>query len=430
MKFIADLHIHSKFSRATSKDMTVDYLAYWAKVKGISLLATGDFTHPEWFFLLKEKLEPAGNGFFCLKNNLRAPETPYFRNISLSPRDVFFILSTEISFIYSKGGKVRKIHLMLLAPDFESVERINNRLQGAGNLHSDGRPILGMDVKAFTRMVANTAPNCAVIPSHIWTPWFSLFGANSGFDAIEECFEEMTPFIFALETGLSSDPAMNWRLSALDRFALVSNSDAHSPSKIGREANVFNTDFSYKGLINALKSKNPEKFLRTIEFFPEEGKYHFDGHRKCGIVLSPSESIKNNDRCPKCGKPLTIGVLHRVEQLADRDTSTQVPGKIPFCNLIPLNEIIGQAIGKSPESQAVWDIYFKFIYEFGTEFAVLTEVPVPELARSAGEKISHGLDRMRQGKVKISPGHDGEYGLIKIFEDETSAEAEPQLSLF
>ena len=237
---------------------------------------------------------------------------------------------------------------MLLAPDFESVERVNSRLQAVGNLVSDGRPILGLDVRLFCRMVADAAPRAVVIPSHIWTPWFSLFGANSGFDAIEECFEEMTPSIFALETGLSSDPPMNWRLSALDRFALVSNSDAHSPSKIGREANAFDTDFSFRGLIDALRTNDPAKFLYTVEFFPEEGKYHYDGHRKCGVVSAPRESLKTGDLCPKCGKKLTIGVLHRVEELADREAGGGRPGRIPYKSLIPLNEVIAEAVGKTP----------------------------------------------------------------------------------
>jgi len=283
MKFIADLHIHSKFSRATSRDMNLDTLAYWAKIKGIQLLATADFTHPEWLFLIRDKLESEGNGFYKLRNII-ASQNDYVKTVPVSPEDVSFILSTEICFIYSKKGKVRKIHLLILAPDFESVDRINRKLSGLGNLRSDGRPILGMDAKAFAKIVAELCPRCVVIPSHIWTPWFSLFGANSGFDAIEECFEEMTPFIFALETGLSSDPPMNWRLSCLDKYALVSNSDAHSPSRLGREANAFNTDFSYDGLVQAIKSKDPEKFTYTVEFFPEEGKYHYDGHRKCGVI--------------------------------------------------------------------------------------------------------------------------------------------------
>jgi len=431
MRFIADLHIHSKFSRATSRDMVIDSLARWAGVKGLSLVATGDFTHPEWLFLMKEKLEPAGNGFLRLKNGAPAPESSPFHGLSFSPADVSFVLSTELSFIYSKGGKVRKIHAMLLAPDLESVERINGRLQAVGNLASDGRPILGMDVRLFCRMVAETCPRCVVIPSHIWTPWFSLFGANSGFDSIEECFEDMTPFIFALETGLSSDPAMNRRLSALDRYALISNSDAHSPSKLGREANVFDTEFSYRGLVDALRTNDPAKFLETIEFFPEEGKYHFDGHRKCGVACSPRESMKTGDLCPKCGKRLTIGVLHRVEELADRPDGAGWPGGVPFRSLIPLNEVIAEALGRTPECQAVWDLYLKLVREFGTEFRVLTEVPVADLRRVAPETVGEGLDRMRKGRVRIAPGHDGEFGRIRLFDDEDPAgDCDTQLPLF
>lgn len=430
MKFMADLHIHSKFSRATSREMTLDTLAYWAKVKGIALLATGDFTHPEWLFLLKEKLEPMGNGFFRLKNLL--PQTnEYLKNIHVSPEDTFFLLSTEISFIYSKKDKVRKIHLILLAPDFESVDKINNKLSGLGNLRSDGRPILGMDAKHFVKIVADLCPTCVVIPAHIWTPWFSLFGANSGFDSIEECFEEMTPFIFAMETGLSSDPAMNWRLSCLDKFTLVSNSDAHSPSKIGREANAFETEFSYNGLVEALKRKDPQKFLYTIEFYPEEGKYHYDGHRKCGVVFSPKETIQHRFICPQCGKKITVGVMHRIEELADREEGSSPPLKIPFKNFIPLNEIIAGAVEKTAESKSVWDIYFRLIHEFKDEQTILTEVPISELNRFNPERISLGVERMRKGKVDIFPGHDGCYGKISLFEKETPGkETEGQLTLF
>ena len=430
MRFIADLHIHSKFSRATSRDMTFDNIAYWAKIKGISLVASSDFTHPEWFFLTKEKLEPTGNGFFRLKNIL-PPVNGYLKNVSVRPDDVHFVLSTEISFIYSKKGKVRKVHLLLLAPDFESVEKINGRLSGLGNLRSDGRPILGLDARHFVRIVAELCPRCVVIPSHIWTPWFSLFGSNSGFDAIEECFEEMTPFIFALETGLSSDPPMNWRLSALDKYALVSNSDAHSPSRLGREANVFDTDFSFKGLVDALKTRNPDNFLRTIEFFPEEGKYHYDGHRKCGVVFSPKESLLLKDICPKCGKKLTIGVMHRVEELADREEGMRPPSKVPYKNLIPLNEVVAQALEKTPECQGVWDVYFRLIREFGDEYKVLTEVSTSELARIQMERVGQGIDRMRKGAVKIAPGHDGDYGRISLFEKELPEEkSSGQLTLF
>jgi uncharacterized protein (TIGR00375 family) len=430
MKYVADLHIHSKFSRATSREMTLDTLAHWAKIKGITLLATGDFTHPEWLFLIKEKLEPKGNGFFHLKNPL-LQEDEHLKNFSFSPDDVSFILSTEISFIYSKKEKVRKIHIMLLAPDFESVDKINNKLSGLGNLRSDGRPILGMDAKKFVKIVAELCPECVVIPSHIWTPWFSLFGANSGFDSIEECFEEMTPFIFALETGLSSDPAMNWRLSSLDKYVLVSNSDAHSPSKIGREANVFDTEFSYKGLVDALKSKDPEKFRYTIEFYPEEGKYHYDGHRKCGVILSPKETIQHKYICPQCGKKVTVGVLHRVEDLADREEVSSLPSRIPYKNLIPLSEVIAEAVQKSADCKSVRDIYFRLIHEFGSEHKILTEFPISELSRFNPEKISAGVERMRNGEVKIVPGHDGCYGKISLFEKETDTEeAEDQLKLF
>lgn len=430
MKFLADLHLHSKFSRATSKEMSLDFLCRWAKIKGIRLLATSDFTHPEWLFLLKQKLEPTGNGFFRLKNIVPVNDE-YLKALPISVEDVSYILSTELSFIYSKRGKVRKIHIILFAPDFEAVDRINQRLSGLGNLRSDGRPILGMDVKAFVKIVADLCPECVVIPSHIWTPWFSLFGSNSGFDSIEECFEEMTPFIFALETGLSSDPAMNWRLSVLDRYTLISNSDAHSPSRLGREANVFDTDFSYKGLVEAIRSKNPDKFLSTVEFFPEEGKYHFDGHRKCGILFSPRESMKHNNLCPACGKKLTIGVMHRVEELSDREPGSSPPLKIPFKNLIPLNEIIAQAIEKTPECQSVWDIYFHFIHEFETEHRILAEVPVAELSRLSPERVSLGVERMRKGAVNIVPGHDGCFGKISLFEkDVLEEEAQGQLRLF
>lgn len=430
MRYIADLHIHSKFSRATSRDMTLDTLAYWAKIKGISLLATGDFTHPEWLFLAKEKLESKGNGLFQLKNII-PQENEYLNTFNVSCKDISFILSSEISFIYSKNGKVRKIHLLTFAPDFESVEKINSKLSGIGNLRSDGRPILGMDAKEFVKMVANDCTGCKVIPAHIWTPWFSLFGANSGFDTIEECFEEMTPFIFALETGLSSDPPMNWRLSKLDKYTLVSNSDAHSPSKIGRESNVFNTDLSYKGLFEAIKSKDPDRFLHTVEFFPQEGKYHYDGHRKCDVLFSPQETIQNKYICPKCGRRVTIGVMHRIEELADREPGSLSPLRLPYKNLIPLNEVIAQALKKTAQCKSVWETYFRFIHEFGSEFHILTEVPVSDLNRVYPERASLGVERMRKDQVNILPGYDGTYGKIRLFDDESSEEeAQNQLKLF
>lgn len=430
MKYVADLHIHSKFSRATSREMTLETLARWAKIKGISLLATGDFTHPEWLFLAKEKLVSSGNGFFKLKNILPT-DNDNLQSIPISTQDVSFILSTEISFIYSKKSKVRKIHILLLAPDFESIEKINSRLSAIGNLRSDGRPILGLDAKDFVKIVTKTCPRCVVIPAHIWTPWFSLFGANSGFDTIEDCFEEMTPCIFALETGLSSDPAMNWRLSALDKYSLISNSDAHSPSRIGREANVFDTEFTYDGLIKAIKHKNPQNFLYTVEFFPEEGKYHYDGHRNCNVIFSPQETIQHKGRCPRCGKKITVGVMHRVTELSDRQPGQLPPMRIPYKNLIPLNEIIAQAIGKTAECKSVWDIYFRLIHEFGNEHTILTEVPIDQLKQFNSENLALGIERMRKGQVKIIPGHDGTYGVINLFgDDREKEENRRQLSLF
>jgi len=345
MRFIADLHIHSKYSRATSKDMDVENLNKWAKIKGIKVLGAGDFTHHLWLKELKEKLEPAEPGLFKLvpartysargiKNKIYSAllNNDWLPNTNNRPQDegIRFLLSSEISCIYSKNNRTRKIHLIVLAPNFSVVEKINTRLGWIGNLKADGRPILGLDAKELLKIVLNISEDCLVIPGHIWTPWFSLFGSNSGFDSIEECFGDYAKYIYVGETGLSSDPAMNWRWSALDKIALVSNSDAHSPSKIGREANVFDTDLSYSGIVEAIKSKDPQKFLETIEFFPEEGKYHYDGHRNCQISLAPQKAKKMKNICPKCGRPLTVGVLHRVDDLADRKEGKKPAQNIPF----------------------------------------------------------------------------------------------------
>jgi uncharacterized protein (TIGR00375 family) len=430
MKFVADLHIHSKFSRATSRDMTLDSLACWAKIKGVSLVGTGDFTHPEWLFLCKQKLESTGNGFFKLKEII-PPPNEFLRSFNISNEDTSFVLSSEISLIYSKNGKVRKIHLLVLAPDFEAVDKLNSRLSGIGSLRSDGRPVLGYDAKDFLKLVVRHAPECRVIPAHIWTPWFSLFGTNSGFDTIEECFEEMTPHIFALETGLSSDPPMNRRLSALDKYTLISNSDAHSPSRIGREANVFDTEFSFQGILEAMKKKNEDRFLYTVEFFPEEGKYHHDGHRKCGVFMSPKETARHNSICPECGKKVTVGVLHRIQELADREPEDTPSGSSRHKNLIPLNEIIAQAMEKTAECRSVWECYFRFIREFGDEHTILTKVPIDRLAKISPDRTSLGIARMRGGQVNIQPGHDGTYGTISLFDDEDMEAGGPgQMTLF
>jgi uncharacterized protein (TIGR00375 family) len=412
MEFIADFHIHSKYSRATSRDMDVQHIAEWAKLKGITLMGTGDFTHHLWLEELKRNLEDLGNGLFKHK-------------------DIYFILSSEISSIYSKNGKCYRIHNMVLSPSFKTTDKINEALARRGNLASDGRPILGIDASELARIVFDIDENCMIIPGHIWTPWFSLFGSMSGFDKIESCFENQASKIFALETGLSSDPAMNWRLSALDRFSLVSNSDSHSPSKIGREANVFNCELSYKAIREALKTKDKSKFLYTIEFFPEEGKYHFDGHRLCGIRWSPKDTKEHQGRCSKCGKPVTVGVMNRVEQLADRPEGYIPSGAIPFKRSVPLDEIIAGARGVGKNSVFVEREYFSAVAKFGTEFEILLRASKEELLKGLPARVAEGVLRVRQAQVNIKAGFDGEYGIVFIFGDEEKEQKdEKQLSLF
>jgi len=415
MKFIADLHIHSKYSRATSQRMDLENLDKWGKLKGIKVIGTGDFTHPEWLKELKEKLEPAEEGLFKLKG---------------ADGGTYFLLSSEISCIYSKNGKVRKIHIVVLAPSFEVVDKINTRLNWVGNLKSDGRPILGIDAKELAKHVLDSSQDCLIIPAHMWTPWFSIFGSKSGFDSIEECFEDYSKYIFAGETGLSSDPPMNWRLSALDNITLVSNSDAHSPEKIGREANVFDTELSYRGISEAIKTKNRHKFLFTIEFFPEEGKYHYDGHRNCGLRLSPKETKKYNNVCPRCGKLLTIGVLNRVEELADREEGFKPSNAIPFRSLIPLQEIIAEAKNTTVNSKEIMIEYNKLVKRFGSEFEVLLEAPEQELEKATLPKIARGIIKTRRGDVKVIPGYDGVFGKIRIFSKEEKEDISKQKTLF
>ncbi len=418
MQFIADFHIHSKYSRATSKDMDLENLDKWAKIKGIKVLGTGDFTHPLWFKELKEKLEPLENGLLGLKSEKDAN------------KGINFILTTEISCIYSKKGRTRKIHIIIFAPSFEAVEKINANLGWIGNLKADGRPILGLDAKELAKIVLNISPDCLIVPGHAWTPWFSIFGSKSGFDSIEECFDEYSKYIYSIETGLSSDPAMNWRLSKLDKITLISNSDSHSPSRIGREANVFNTEISYPSIINAIKQKDPQKFLYTIEFFPEEGKYHYDGHRLCGISLSPEESKKHNNICPVCGRPLTIGVLNRVEELADRPVGFKPEGAIPFKSSVPLNEIIADVLGMGTVAKQVLNEYQNLIKKFGNEFSILLNAPKSELENATLPEIAEGIIHVREGKVKIAPGYDGVYGKIKVFSEGEQKSISKQNTLF
>ncbi|MFH1582309.1 MAG: endonuclease Q family protein [bacterium] len=415
MKFVADFHIHSKYSRATSKDMDLENLDKWAKIKGIKVMGTGDFTHPEWLANLKDKLEPAESGLFKLKKD---------------DQETRFLLTAEISCIYSKNNKVRKIHIIVFAPSFEAVEKINVQLGWIGNLKSDGRPILGLDAKELAKIVLESDPSCMVIPAHIWTPWFALFGSKSGFDSIKECFEEYSKDIYAMETGLSSDPAMNWRLSFLDRITLISNSDSHSPQKIGREANVFNTELSYQAITEALKTKDSKKFLYTIEFYPEEGKYHFDGHRNCEVRLSPKETKKYGGLCPVCGKPLTIGVLNRVEELADREEGFIPPDRIPFKSLVPLNEIIADVIGVGTASKEVGKEYDNLISSIGSEFEVLLESQESVLKSITSPEIAEGIIKVREGKVVKSPGYDGVYGKISVFSEGEKKTSTNQKTLF
>jgi len=414
MRFLADLHLHSEYSRATSSHMTFDTLAAWAKIKGISLLGTSDFTHPEWRGRIRKELEPEGNGFFRRKR-FGVPDDERVREFAAKPGEVHFVLSTELSFIYAKKEKTRRVHLLVLTGKWQSAQMLCRRLARKGNLAADGRPIFGMDAADLVRMAADVDPDCLVIPAHIWTPWFSLFGANSGFDSIDECFEEMAPFIPALETGLSSDPRMTRRISALDRFALISNSDAHSPANIGREANAFNTEFSYRGLREAIRLRDPSKFAYTIEFFPEEGKYYADGHRKCGVVLSPADVIRKGQLCPKCGGKLTPGVCSRIDRLADR--SEKAAGKIgiPFRHMIPLREIIGEALGAGINTKTVQDAYFSLIREYGDEHFILAELSENDLRRTKPERVGEGIIRARRGRVGIEPGYDGVYGRVRIF---------------
>lgn len=396
MKFIADLHIHSKYSRATSKDMELEGLSHWAKLKGIDLLATGDFTHPLWLAELKKKLKPAEDGLFAY-NGVR------------------FILNVEISSIYSKNGKTRKIHNLVFAPSFEIVDKINRELGRIGNLTADGRPILGLDAEKLAEIVYNVSNYCVIVPAHAWTPWFSIFGSNSGFDTIEECFGKYTKYIFAIETGLSSDPAMNWRLSKLDNISLISCSDAHSPAKLGREVCVFDTELSYKSLFSAIRHRDPARFLYTVEFFPEEGKYHYDGHRNCKVRWSPEETKKHNGQCSVCMKPVTVGVMNRVDKLADRADGFKPEKTIPFKNLIPLQEIIAEAKGKGVNTKGVQSEYLKAVQKFGSEFNLLLNVSNVDLRQGLAPRVAEGIIAVREGRVNIAAGYDGEFGTIKIF---------------
>jgi len=418
MRFIADFHLHSRYSRATSRDMELEGLALWGKKKGITLLGTGDFTHPTYFAEMRSKLEPFNEGIYVLKRG---------------ERETKFILTGEVSNIFSQGGKLRKVHTLIFAPNLSAVEGINDKLRSLGKLGSDGRPIFGFSAKELVKIVLDISSECLVVPAHAWTPWFSIFGANSGFDSLEECFEEEVKHIFAIETGLSSDPEMNWRLSMLDKITLISNSDAHSPNRLGREANVFDCPLDYREIIGTIRDKDPRKFLFTIEFFPQEGKYHFDGHRNCGVVFSPLQTKANDYLCPICKKKLTIGVMHRIDEMADRAEGYIPSNSIPSIHLIPLEEIIAESLGVGVGTKAVEGEYERLIRAGGSEFAIILDLSPDELKRIASPKVLEGIIRMRQGKIHIDPGHDGVYGKISIFSPEDRGEREvsrEQMSLF
>ena len=392
MKVIADFHVHSHYSRATSKDLNLENLEKYGRIKGISLIGTGDFQHPLWLKELKEKLEEDGTGILKTKTGFT------------------FILQTEISLIYTQGGKGRKVHNVVLAKNLDIAGQIQERLLKKGRLDYDGRPIFGMSCIEFVEMMKDVDASVEIIPAHIWTPWFSMFGSMSGFDSVEECFGDQAKHIHALETGLSSDPAMNWRLSQLDRYTLVSNSDAHSfwPWRLGRECNVFDIELSYDALIKALRTR--KGFMETIEVDPNYGKYHFDGHRSCDVCMSPKESLKNKKICPKCRRQLTIGVLHRVEELADREDGFRPKNAIPFCSILPLPELIANVLGTTVATKSMWEEYYKLLKPFGTEMNVLLEAPREELEKYSDGKIIDAIIKNREGKIEIKPGYDGVYG--------------------
>lgn len=420
---ISDLHIHSRFSRATSKEGDPEHLDLWARKKGIHIIGTGDFTHPVWREELKKKLEPAEEGLYRLKKEYRIQDenTPD----TIEPR---FVVTGEISSIYKKKDKVRKVHSLLLLPGLEAADMLSARLELIGNIHSDGRPILGLDCRDLLEIMLETTPEGIYVPAHIWTPHFAMFGAFSGFDSVEECFGDLTQFIHVVETGLSSDPPMNWRVSDLDNYQLISNSDAHSPSKLGREANLMEIEPSYANLKKAIETG--EGLYGTIEFFPEEGKYHYDGHRKCHICLTPAQTKAYGGRCPVCGKKITIGVEHRVEALADRPEGYWDNSRKPFENLMPLLEVMAEALGHSSASVKVQKEFQHMLRNLGSEFEILRNVSIEDIQHTAGTRIAEGISRLRRGQVERHPGFDGEYGTISLFQKHELEDTGGQLDFF
>ncbi len=410
MRIIADLHVHSRFSRACSKDLTLDNNALWCEKKGVNVLGTGDFTHPLWFKEIEEKLVEAEPGLYKLKSGDRSA--------------MRFMMTSEVSQIYKRGGKVRRVHNLIFAPNIDAVKKINAWLdKNKFNRKSDGRPIIGIDSEDLYRELKNLDDKIVLAPAHAWTPWFAVFGSKSGFDTLEDCYGEMTKDIFAIETGLSSDPVMNRALSVLDHLSLISNSDAHSPQNFGREANVFEIDeskLSFDELMRVLRERDLVHFLYTIEFYPEEGKYHTDGHAPCGLRFSPEETKRLGGLCQKCGKPITVGVTSRVADLADRALGSAVmTGHVPFKSIVPLPEVLAQCLSvSSVSSKKVITLYEDMIAKLGNEFSILLDIPITEIRSQFSDTIAEAILRVRSGKLSITPGYDGIFGVVKIFSDE------------
>lgn len=414
MSTVADLHLHSKYSRAVSKDMTAQVMSQWAKRKGIDLLSAADFTHPFWFTELKQTLKDLGNGFFRHKDDT-------------SSKPSQFLLSTEVSCIYTHNGKTRRTHLLLFAPSLEAAEKITRELTKRGaNLLADGRPILGLSAHNVTEMMLHSDPLSFVIPAHIWTPWFSVYGSESGYDSLAECFSDLLQYIPAVETGLSSDPQMNWRVQELDNKAIVSFSDAHSPSKLGREVTILNDIDSYEDLLQALRAQRIEK---TIEFFPEEGKYHYTGHRNCNIKQTPQETKVSGETCPVCGKRLTVGVMHRVEALANRP-ETYKAKRPPYVKLVPLLEILAEVHGVGVDSKRVKEEYIRVTNTLGSEFEILLKASITDISKRGSERLAEAVDRVRTGNIVIDPGYDGVFGHVSIWSESESSKPSDQMALF
>ncbi|MCX6048407.1 MAG: UvrD-helicase domain-containing protein [Chloroflexi bacterium] len=425
-KIVADLHIHSHFSRATSQNLDFEHLSHWAQLKGVQLVGTGDIAHPGWLQEMKQKLEPAEEGLFRLKDEYAKAVQSTVPAACQQP--VRFMLAGEVSNIYKKNDKVRKIHHVLFEPSFQAVEKLQARLEKIGNIRSDGRQILGLDSHDLLEIVLETDPQAYLIPAHIWTPWFALLGSMSGFDSVEECFDELTPHIFAVETGLSSDPPMNWTVSSLDQYTLVSNSDAHSPQKLAREATLFDTALTYPAIFAALQ--NNREAVSTLEFFPEEGKYHYDGHRKCEIRWDPATTLAHRGLCSVCGKPVTVGVMNRVAMLADRPLGAKPAQAQTFHNLIPLPEILGEVYGVGAGSKQVQQHYELLLAKLGSELTILQDLPLEEIQQVGGSLLAEGIRRMRTGELTIAAGYDGEYGVVKLFDEQERVVSSAQIGLF